>query len=454
MLWDFAEPNFLATATGSIDAAVFYSYDPLNYMKPFLPGMVRQEDAVTQGTSNNKIISTDPPYYDNIGYADLSDFFYIWLRRSLRSVFFNLFATLAVPKAEELIATPYRHGSKINAEKFFIDGMTKAMRRLVDQSQPFFPLTIYYAFKQAENDEIDGNVNTGWVTFLFALLHSGFTVNGTWPIRTEMRTRQIAMDANALASSIVLVCRKRDEKAEVITRGDFRKKLRSELPEALKKLQQGYIAPVDLAQASIGPGMAIFSRYSKVIEADGSPMTVKTALQLINQALDEYLTEQEGEYDPDTRFAITWFETHGFNTGQFGEAETLAKARNVSVEGVKDAGIIHSAAGKVRLLKRDEIPDDWNPLTDDRPTIWEATQHLIKRLDSGGEPEAAELLTALGSNATPARDLAYRLYTTCERKKWAEEARAYNSIVVSWPELEKLAASIVTKRPPEQGRLL
>jgi len=281
---------------------------------------------------------------------------------------------------------------------------------------------------------------------------AGFGLVGTWPIRTERGARSIGIGTNALASSIVLVCRKRPENAPTIDRTTFRRLLRQELPAALRNLQKGYIAPVDMAQASIGPGMGIFSRHSKVLEADGTAMSVRTALQLINQALDEYLTEQEGEFDADTRFAVTWFETRAFEAGAFGEAETLAKARNVAVSGVAEAGLLHSAGGKVRLLRREELPDDWDPTTDKRATVWEATQHLIKRLETRGEAGAAELLTALGSKAAPARDLAYRLYTTCERKKWADEARAYNGLVVSWPEIEKLSAEPVKRSAPSGTR--
>jgi len=294
MLWDFAEPNFLATATGSVDAAVFYSYDPLNWMTPSARGSSKQEDAATQRTSLDKLVSTDPPYYDNIGYADLSDFFYVWLRRSLKPVFPDLFATLAVPKAEELVATPYRHGGKEQAEAFFLDGMTRAMRRLAEQAHPAFPVTIYYAFKQSETESAEGTSSTGWETFLDAVIRAGFGISGTWPMRTEMRTRQNAMESNALASSIVLVCRPRAADAPTATRREFVAALKRELPTALRHLQEGNIAPVDLAQASIGPGMAVFTRYAQVEETSGEPMKVRTALQLINQVLDEAFQEQEG----------------------------------------------------------------------------------------------------------------------------------------------------------------
>lgn len=371
----------------------------------------------------------------------------MWLRRSLKSIFPDLFVTLAVPKAEELVATPGRHNGKSGAEKFFLEGMTKAMNRLAEQVHPAFPITIYYAFKQAESDGDAGTASTGWETFLDAVIRSGFSTTGTWPMRTEGAGRMRAMGSNALASSIVLVCRKRATAAPITTRRDFLKTLKRELPDALKKLQHGNIAPVDLAQSAIGPGMAIFTRYAQVLESDDRPMQVRTALQLINQALDEYLSEQEGEYDPDTRFAITWFETHGMDEGPYGVAETLATARGVAVRGVQEAGILVAKGGKVRLLRREELPADWNPATGTRPTVWESTQNLIRTMQTQGEVAAGALLPQLGTLADTARDLAYRLYGICERKKWAEEALAYNALVIAWPELTRLAAQGSVSRP-------
>ncbi|MDY0062435.1 MAG: hypothetical protein RBU45_21660, partial [Myxococcota bacterium] len=455
MTWDFAELNTLLGGTGSFLGAVDWTAESIDGVASDLAlicGETSQADAASQMKSTGNVVSTDPPYYDNIGYADLSDFFYVWLRRSLRYTFPSLFRTLAVPKSEELIASSYRHGTKDKAEKFFLDGMTDVMSHLAAQSNRHSPVTIYYAFKQSENQSSVGISSTGWETFLDAVQKAGFSVGGTWPVRTELSNRMIGSGTNALASSIVLVCRKRPADAPTIDRTTFRRLLRQELPAALRNLQKGNIAPVDMAQASIGPGMGIFSRHSKVLEADGTAMSVRTALQLINQALDEYLTEQEGEFDADTRFAVTWFETRQFEAGAYGEAETLATARNVSVAGVAEAGLLHSAGGKVRLLKREELPDDWDPTLDKRPTVWEATQHLIKRLETKGEAGAAELLAALGAKAAPARDLAYRLYTTCERKKWADEARAYNGLVVSWPEIEKLSAEPGKRSVPSGTR--
>ena len=439
MIWDFAEPNFLAAATGSAEAAVFYSYDPLNWMNPGASGESDQGDAMSQGDSMDKLVSTDPPYYDNVGYADLSDFFYVWLRRSQRSVFPDLFATVAVPKAEELVATPYRHGNKVKAEAFFLDGMTHAMHRLVAQAHPAFPVTIYYAFKQTEAGSDAGTASTGWETFLDAVVKAGFGISGTWPIRTEMRTRQVAMDTNALASSIVLVCRKHAANATAATRREFVSSLKAELPTALRRLQEGNIAPVDLAQAAIGPGMAVYTRYAKVLDAEGKPVPVREALALINQVLDETLAEQEGDFDADSRFALAWFEQHGFAEGEYGVADILARAKNTSVDGLREAGILDTKRGKLRLLKPNELPRSWDPSDDNRLTVWEIVHHLIRVLDSGGERPAADVVAKLGGKAETARELAYRLYTLCERRKRAGEAQAYNGLVQSWPEITRLA---------------
>jgi putative DNA methylase len=411
-----------------------------------------QCDASTQLHSTEKVVSTDPPYYDNIGYADLSDFFYVWLRRSLKEVFPELFATLAVPKAEELVATPYRHGSKEKAEKFFLEGMTQAMKRLAEQSHPVFPVTIYYAFKQSETESNEGTASTGWETFLEAVIQSGFALTGTWPMRTERGARSVGIGTNALASSIILVCRKRSSEAKTITRRDFITALKSELPQALTHLQRGNIAPVDLAQAAIGPGMAVFTRYEKVLDASGNSMTVREALALINQTLDEALAEQEGDFDADSRWAILWFEQSGFSEGEYGVAETLSKAKNTSVAGMVEAGILISKGGKVRLLRPDELPKDWDPEKDKRLTAWEMVHHLIRALETGGEPAAAALVAKMGAESEKARELAYRLYTLCERKKRAAEALSYNGLVQSWPEIVRLAAEEKRTRP-EQSHL-
>lgn len=380
---------------------------------------------------------------DNIGYADLSDFFYVWLRRTLRPVFPDLFSTMAVPKAEELVATPYRHGGREAAFQFFYDGMAVVMRNLAQQTHTGFPVTIYYAYKQQETNAADGTSSTGWEGFLASVIEAGFAISGTWPMRTELSNRMIGSGTNALASSIVLVCRCRDESAPTVTRRDFVAALKAELPQALKAMQRGNIAPVDLAQAAIGPGMAVFTRYERVIDATGKPLTVREALALINQTLDEVLAEQEGDFDADTRWALAWFEQYGFDMAEYGVAETLSKAKNTSVGGMVEAGLLASKSGKVRLLKPAELPADWNPNDDSRLTVWEMTHHLVRMLEQG-EQRAAELLAQLGPQADIARELAYRLYTICERKKRAAEALAYNSLVQSWPEMAQLAEQQTT----------
>ena len=439
MVWDYAETNPFSGAAGDIYGTAHSLCEVLDNFTTGVLGAGVQTDAVQQTLSTNKVASTDPPYYDNIGYADLSDFFYVWLRRSLKPVFPELFATLAVPKAQELVATPYRHGSKDAAEVFFLDGMTQAMRRLSEQTHPAFPITIYYAFKQSERKGNTGTASTGWETFLDAVIRSGFALSGTWPMRTELGTRMIGMGTNALASSIVLVCRQRSADAPMATRREFVAALKSELPVALTHLQRGNIAPVDLAQAAIGPGMAVYTRYAKVLDAAGKALSVREALVLINQTLDETLVQQEGDVDADSRWALAWFEQFGFGEGEYGIAEMLSKAKNTSVAGMVEAGILTSRAGKVRLLKPKELPADWDPVADPRLTAWEIVHHLVRVLETDGESAAAELAAQLGAKAEVARELCYRLYTLCERKKRAAEALSYNALVQSWPEITRLA---------------
>jgi putative DNA methylase len=450
MLWDFAEPNSLAGSTGSLEAAIFYSYDPLGWLPSAKPGWATQADASTQDLSTLKVISTDPPYYDNIGYADLSDFFYVWLRRTMRSAFPSLFATIAVPKSEELVATAYRHGGKEKAESFFLEGMTGAMSRLANQAHPSLPVTIYYAFKQSETNSDAGTASTGWETFLEAVIRSGFALTGTWPMRTEMRTRQVAMGTNALASSIVLVCRQRPATAATISRRSFQRELNQILPEALDEMTRGSggdrspVAPVDLSQAIIGPGMAVFSRYAAVLEADGTPMTVQTALRLINRFL------AEDDFDHDTQFCLHWFEQFGWSEGKFGDADTLARAKGTSVNGVKGAGVLFASGGVVRLLKWSDYPAQWDVTKDERLPIWEALHHLIRIFKAEGETGAGKVLAAIAPKAEPTRQLAYRLYTLCERAGRAEDARAYNEIVTSWSAIESAAAAAPK---PQQANL-
>jgi len=452
MTWDYVETNPFAGAGGDIYGTAHSLSEVLDKFFSTIQGCVQQQDVQSQSISEGKIVSTDPPYYDNIGYADLSDFFYVWLRRSLQPIYPELFSTLAVPKAEELVATPYRHGGKAQAETFFLDGMTQAMHRLAEQSHPAFPVTIYYAFKQAESSAQDGTASTGWETFLDAVIRAGFAITGTWPMRTELSNRMIGSGTNALASSIVLVCRRRASDAASATRREFQSALRAELPPALAHLQRGNIAPVDLAQAAIGPGMAVYTRYARVLDAQGQPLDVRAALTLINETLDEALAEQEGDFDADSRWALAWFDQFGFAEGDYGLAETLSKAKNTSVAGVVEAGFAVSGRGHVRLLSPSELPADWTPEGDRRLTVWDMVHHLIRVLEKDGESAAAQIVSQLGALAEPARELCYRLYTLCERKKRAAEALSYNGLVQSWPEILRLSQEVSTE-PEVQGGL-
>lgn len=438
MAWDFPEVNPFAGAAGDFAATTASMGKTISDFSE-RNAYVFQADAQNQTLSQNKLISTDPPYYDNIGYADLSDFFYVWLRKSLKPIFPNLYASIAVPKAEELVATPYRHGSKNQAETFFLDGMTQAMHNLAEQAHPAFPVTIYYAFKQSETKGETGTSSTGWETFLAAVLRAGFAICGTWPMRTE-RPTGVKVGMNALASSIVLVCRKRTSDAATISRREFIRELNAMLPEALLDMTRGGVnspvAPVDLSQAIIGPGMAIFSQYAAVLEADGTPMSVKTALQLINRFL------AEDDFDHDTQFCLAWFEQLGWATGKYGDADVLARAKGTSVGGLVEAGVVESASGELRLLRWAELATDWSPEGDVRTPVWEALHQLIRSLNQEGESAAGGLLARMPARAEAVRALAYRLYTLCERQGWAEEARAYNELIGSWSGIEQASQEV------------
>lgn len=437
MTWDFAESNPLSDSSGNFEGGIKSIHDALGSVWTGADGHATQAAAQTQSVSQGKVVSTDPPYYDNIGYADLSDFFYVWTRSNIKQVFPGLFATVAVPKAEELVATPYRHGSKEKAEAFFLDGMRQAMHSLAEQAHPAFPVTIYYAFKQSETKTEIGTSSTGWETFLQAVLDAGFALTGTWPMRTELERRILGAGTNALASSIILVCRQRAKDAPTISRREFIRELNAALPDALDEMTRGGVnspvAPVDLSQAIIGPGMAIFSQYSAVLEADGTPMRVKTALQLINRFL------AEDDFDHDTQFCLHWFEQQGWATGRFGEADVLARAKGTSVAGLQATGVVESGKGDLRLLRSAEIPSDWSPETDTRLPVWEALHRLIRALNQDGESAAGALLARMPARAEPIRALAYRLYTLCERKGWTDDARAYNELVTAWSGIEAAA---------------
>ncbi|NMD88659.1 DUF1156 domain-containing protein [Victivallis vadensis] len=458
MTWDFGEANILEMVVGGFSTGhVYQASCILKLSNSKIRGSAFPMDAQTQTISQNKVISTDPPYYDNIGYADLSDFFYVWMRRSLRNIYPEVFPTMAVPKAEELVATPYRHGSKEKAEAFFLSGMTGAMHNLAEQAHPAFPVTIYYAFKSSDTDD-SGTGNTGWETFLAALLTAGFSITGTWPMRSEQEYRMIGMGSNALASSIVLVCRKRDANAEEIGRREFLNELHETMPGALRDMLgldglRSPIAPVDLAQAAIGPGMEIFSRYKAVLNADGTPMTVHEAMIEINREISDYLNPDGAGFDPATLFCNDWFQQYGWSEGPFGVADTLARAKGTSVDSVKEAGVITAAGGKVQLLNWQDYPEEYDPAADRSRPVWEACHHLIRVLNRQGETAAGELLARMPESAEEIRQLAYFLYTLCERRNNAADARYYNELMTSWHAIIGASMDAAAEKP-EQMELL
>ena len=454
MSWDYCEVNPFAALMNftSVAQTIASSVEKL----PAGPqGVVFQHDAAdVQNKVVNAIISTDPPYYDNIGYADLSDIFYLWARENLRSLQPKISQTLTAPKNEEAIASPFRHNSRSEAESWFMNKMQRVMKNLCDVSSLGPPITIYYAFKQKEISA-EGVSSPGWVSFLEGVLSAGLSVVATWPVRTERATRSVGIGTNALASSVILVCRPRDKDADVITRAEFASALKRELRPALFHLQAANITPADIPQSSIGPGIGVFSRYRAVLESDDSPMTVKTALQMINHELDEYLGVIQGEFDADTRFAITWFEQHGLNAGDYGKAANVATARGITVESVKHAGIIESQAGKVRIRRRDELDEKWLPSTDQHLTVWECVQHLVRVHERDGiSSTTVNLFRSIGDKSEAVKDLAYCLYDISANKRQdAKEATAYNALIADWTELSRQAASIHDTRGDLQHRL-
>ena len=446
MVWDFAEANPFSDSAGCCDNMLEWVTKATLLFPATIQGSAKQHDAQSDNGLRNIAVSTDPPYYDNIGYADLSDYFYVWMRQALKGTYPKLFRTMLVPKAEELVTTPYRFdGSVEKARDFFEDGMFNTCCRLHDYSRDDIPVTIYYAFKQSETDTEDTTSSTGWETMLSAIIRAGFSITGTWPMRTEMANRSIASGTNALASSIVLVCRKRDETTGSATRREFINALHREMRPALEKLQSANIAPVDLAQSAIGPGIGVFSRYKSVLEADGKPMSVRAALQIINQELDAFYNEQEGELDRESRFCVELFSQYAFNNIKFGDADILARAKNTSVQALAEHGVLMAAKGQVRLKTRDELPES---VDTHESCTWLLTQQLARAMEVGGVKAcAAIVLNIFGSNAEEAKALAYRLYTICERKNWAQEGYAYNNLVVAWPDIQSAAAQMQAEIP-------
>lgn len=448
MVWDYAEANPFCSSSGSYDNMLDWVVRCIEQLPAQGNAEVSQFDAQSDCGLRNIMVSSDPPYYDNIGYADLSDFFYVWMRQSLKDTYPKLFRTMLVPKAEELVATPYRfEGSTEKARDFFEDGMLHTCQQIYQYAREDIPVTIYYAYKQSDTDEDSKTASTGWETMLSAIIRAGFAITGTWPMRTEMANRSIASGTNALASSIVLVCRKRPAEAPQTTRRGFIAELKRELRPALQKLQRSNIAPVDLAQSAIGPGMGVYSRYGRVLEADGSAMTVRSALQIINQELDVYFNEQDGELDANSRFCVDLYTQNAFNNLKFGDADTLARAKNTSVAALAAKGVLSAEKGIVRLLTREELPEKVDPREE---SIWLLCQQLTRAMETGGVEACAQIVAPmLGSNAERAKDLAYRLYTLAERKGWTQEGYAYNALVVAWREIQSRAAEL-QQATPEQ----
>ena len=438
MNWDFAESNVFAESSGSLGESADWVSTALAAVPAAPPGLAVQATAATAQAS--ELVSTDPPYYDNVGYADLSDYFYVWLRRSVGAIYPELLGTMLTPKADELVADPFRHDSKQKAERFFEDGFTSVFRRIGEGTPDGFPIAVFYAFKQSETDDEGGHASTGWETLLEGMITSGWAVTGTWPVRTELGNRMRSIDSNALASSIVLACRPRRTDAGFTDRRGLITALREEFPEALRRIEQGKVAPVDLRQAAIGPGMAVFSRYARVNEPDGSAMGVRAALSLINQVLDEKLSQLEGDVSAETRWCVEWFKQFGFDAGPFGTAETLSKGIDTSIDGLERAGVLRSRAGKVKLLSVQEIPDFYDPREDERTSEWEICLHLVKALELRGASDAAALMATAREEPSvdldDVRELAYLLYSIAEKKGWAETALLFNNLGTSWTDLE------------------
>lgn len=451
MVWDHAEGNPFSDSSGSWSVLLrnimrCFEADSFNFGRDSA-GIAIQSDAQTDCGLRNIMISTDPPYYDNIGYADLSDFFYVWMRQSLKDTYPELFSTMLVPKVEELIATPYRHdGSVENAKSFFEDGMLSACKQMYRYAREDVPVTIYYAYKQSDTDD-RGTASSGWETMLGAIVNAGFSITGTWPMNTECSSRSISQGTNALASSIVLVCRKRPEDAPQTTRRNLIAALRRELRPALQKLQSSNIAPVDLAQSAIGPGMGVFSRYRRVLEADGSVMSVRSALQVINEEVDLYFNEKVGSLDAASRFCVDLYTQCAYNNIKYGEAEILANAKSTSIPMMAAHGVLYAKAGVVHLMERSELP---TAVDSNESTVWLLTQQLTHAMATGGIEACAKIVWGIfGSGAESAKDLAYRLYTIAERKGWTEEGYAYNALVVAWPDIQSRAAAIKADAPEQ-----
>lgn len=455
MVWDYVETNILSNSSGNFLGQIDWVSKVLEHTPCRQNGEAKQTSATTRGYSQF-VISTDPPYYDNIGYSDLSDFFYVWLRRCLDKIQPTTVGTMLTPKNEELVANPYRHGGKAGAEKFFVDGFNSVFHRIRENDvNTDVPMTVYYAYKQQDNGK-DGKASTGWHTLLEGLINAGWEITATWPMRSELKNRMLSHGTNALASSIVLACRPRPDSARTITRRNFVALLKSELPESLRTLMQGAIAPVDLAQAAIGPGISVFSRFARVREADGSDMNVKDALQLINATLDEVLGEQEADFDSDTRFAVKWYRQYGWDVESSGIADQLARSSDTSIATLERGGIFEAKGGKARLLAPRELGGYWDPAADDHVSIWEATVRLAAVLSHSGADKVAELIPEVQQKVTldAVKELGFLLFHEAEKNKDTEDAILFNGLVSSWNELNEQARQYADMPRVSQETLL
>lgn len=454
MTWDYIETNVLSNSSGNFLGQLKIVAKVIQRLPAEISGEVRQISATSRDYAA-LVVSTDPPYYDNIGYSDLSDFFYVWLRKSLRTIHPSVVGTMLTPKADELVANPYRHDGKQGAEKFFIEGFNSVFHRIrEDDANPDVPMTVYYAYKQQDSGK-DGTSSTGWHTLLDGLIQSGWEITATWPMRSELKNRMLSQGTNALASSILLACRPRPADARAVARRAFVAALKSELPEALRTLMQGAIAPVDLAQAAIGPGISVFSRYAKVREADGSDMSVRDALQLINATLDEVLGEQESDLDSDTRFAVRWYRQYGWEADSSGIADQLARSSDTSLAELQRGGIFEAKGGKARLLSPTQLNEEWDPAADEHVSVWEATVRLAAVLAKDGVDKVAELLPAVGEKVSldAVKELGFLLFHEAEKNKDTDDAILFNGLVSSWGDLNEQARQIVAHPKAHQEAL-
>lgn len=429
MVWDYAEANPFCNSSGCLSNMLeWVAQSVQSFPVSIAPGFVAQWDATQDVGLRDIMISTDPPYYDNICYADLSDFFFVWMKQSLKTTYPELFSTIAVPKEDELVASPYRFENKQKAKDFFEGGMEKTCRNLFMYSRSDIPVTVYYAFKQSDADSDDEKASSGWETMLSAIINAGFTITGTLPLNTELGNRLVASGSNALASSIIIVCRKAEKLSSISSRG-FTEALHNEIAPSLVKLQSANIAPVDLAQSSIGPGIAVFSRYKSVIKSDGSELSVREALKLINKELDAHLDASTSFMDPGTSFCMALYQQKGFNFIQFGEADTLARSKNISVEGLARIGAVESSKGQVSLTLRESLPE-FNP---DSSCFWLLTQQAVHASETKGFDGIGRIFSQLPADKVDRiKSICYQLFSVADGNGWAQEALAYNTVIANW----------------------